>query len=225
MKTLFETNLYIHINFVQEADHGKDTHMDLNMEMWIVHNKTKSYITTVQYAYPTTTPAAEIKKYYKCLISYYGITNETCWYDSKTESIEADVRDTLGKHQVEAHWKYFTIDVKDQYECDKASHLHYEFLHHRCKPKHYLPVLSIFRPDVRTKELATKIYPKPNIPQPGQRNRCWITFLGPQGHCERRKDRYPLYNSDDTKEGYAVRMLSHQKSFIIISLHSIRSSS
>ena len=52
-------------------------------------------------------------------------------YDSKTESIEADVADTLGQHLVEAHWKYFTINVKDQYECDKASHLHYEFLLNR----------------------------------------------------------------------------------------------
>ena len=52
-------------------------------------------------------------------------------YNSKTESAEADYTDTLGKHQVEAHWKYFTIDVKDQYECDKASHLHYEFLVNR----------------------------------------------------------------------------------------------
>ena len=39
--------------------------------------------------------------------------------------------DTLGQHLVEAHWKYFTIKVRDQYECDKASHLHYEFLLNR----------------------------------------------------------------------------------------------
>ena len=36
----------------------------------------------------------------KCLISYYGATNETCWYKSNTESIEADFQDTLGEHQV-----------------------------------------------------------------------------------------------------------------------------
>ena len=48
----------------------------------------------------------------KCLISYYGITNETCWYPSKIESAEADYGDTLGEHLVEAHWKYFTIEVK-----------------------------------------------------------------------------------------------------------------
>lgn len=180
--------------------------MDLSMEMWIIHNKTKDYglETTIQYTYPTEAPEAEKKEYAKCLISYYGITNETCWYDSNSESVEAEEHDTLGKHKIEAHWKYFTLDVKDQYECDKASHLHYEFLLHRCQPKHYLPVLSVFRPNGGAKELSTKIYPKPNIPQPGSYNRCWITFLGPQGHCERRKDQFPLYNSDDTKEGYQV---------------------
>ena len=31
----------------------------------------------------------------KCLISYYGITNETCWYPSKIESAEADVGPTV----------------------------------------------------------------------------------------------------------------------------------
>ena len=181
--------------------------MDLNMEMWIIHNKTKAYQTTIGYTYPTEAPEYKPTTH-KCLISYYGITNETCWYQSDSESAEADFTDTLGKHKIEAHWKYFTIDVKDQYECDKASHLHYEFLLHRCQPKHYLPVLSVFRPDGKAKELATKIYPKPNIPQPGQRNRCWITFLGPQGHCERRRDMFPLYNSDDTKEGYMVSLFN-----------------
>ena len=58
------------------------------------------------------------------------------------------------------------------------------------------------RSDESQKELDTHIYPKPNIPQPNHPNRCWITFLGPQGHCERRRDKYPLYNSDDTIEGY-----------------------
>jgi hypothetical protein len=46
---------------------------------------------------------------------------------------------------VEAHWKYFTIDVLSPGECDRAAQLHYEFLLNRCKPKHYLPVLSVFR--------------------------------------------------------------------------------
>merc|ERR1711894_838497 len=151
---------------VTKADHGRDTKMDLSMEMWIVHNKTEKYETTISYTYPTEAPASYKQEYHKCLISYYGITNETCWYDSNSESVEAEEHDTLGKHKIEAHWKYFTLDVKDQYECDKASHLHYEFLLHRCKPKHYLPVLSVFRPNAEDKELATKIYPKPNIPQP-----------------------------------------------------------
>lgn len=144
-----------------------------------------------------------MKKVAKCLISYYGVTNETCWYPSKIESGEADYADTLGQHLVEAHWKYFTIEVRDQYECDKAAHLHYEFLLHRCQPKHYLPILSIYRPyGEKDTELATHIYPKPNIPNPGEYNRCWITFLGPHGHCERRMEKYSLYNSDDTPQGY-----------------------
>ena len=44
----------------------------------------------------TTYYAPVAKKMAKCLISYYGITNETCWYPSKIESAEADVQDTLG---------------------------------------------------------------------------------------------------------------------------------
>ena len=44
----------------------------------------------------TSTYAPAVKKMAKCLISYYGITNETCWYPSKIESAEADVQDTLG---------------------------------------------------------------------------------------------------------------------------------
>ena len=75
----------------------------------------------------------------------------------------------LGQHLIEAHWKYFTIEVKDQYECDDAAHLHYEFLIQRCQPKHYLPVLSIFRPSEDATELDTHIHPKPNIPQPGEK--------------------------------------------------------
>ena len=80
----------------------------------------------------------------KCLISYYGTTNETCWYETDGEKSEDYFVDALGHHLVEAHWKYFTIDVKDQYECDKAAQLHYEFLLNRCSPKHYLPVISGF---------------------------------------------------------------------------------
>ena len=26
--------------------------------------------------------------------------------------------------------------------------------------------------------------------------------MGPHGHCERRMEKYPLYNSDDTPHGY-----------------------
>ena len=182
----------------------KDTHMDLSMEMWIVHNRSDYTYSTTMY---TLAPYSQAPDYdqAKCLISYYGVTNETCWYQSDSESVEADFQDTLGEHLVEAHWKYFTIDVKDQYECDKAAHLHYEFLLNRCKPEHHLPVLSIYRPNGKDSELATHIYPRPSIPQPNQPNRCWITFLGPHGHCERRKDKYPLYNTDDTVEGYRVR--------------------
>jgi len=177
----------------------KDTHMDLSMDMWIVHNRTDFKHELEKEAYK---PVSYAVKKPKCLISYYGVTNESCYYQSQSESGEADFQDTLGQHLVEARWKYFTIDVKDQYECDRSAHLHYEFLINRCRPEHHLPVLSMYRPDVESKELATHIYPRPNIPQPNSPNRCWITFLGPQGHCERRKDKYPLYNSDDTVEGY-----------------------
>ena len=148
----------------------KDTHLDLGMEMWITHNRSEVEYSTVKYTLPTTYYEKEAKLS-KCLISYYGVTNETCWYPSKIESGEADFADTLGEHLVEAHWKYFTIEVKDQYECDDAAYMHYEFLIQRCQPKHYLPILSIFRPDANSTELDTHIYPKPNIPQPGEYNR------------------------------------------------------
>merc|ERR1712174_162718 len=178
----------------------KDTKMDLSMDMLIVHNRSDNKVEPEK---TTLRPKYEFKnEKSKCLISYYGATNETCWYKSNTESIEADFQDTLGEHQIEATWKYFTIDVVDQYECDRAAKAHYGFLINRCKPEHHLPVLSMFRSDESQKELDTHIYPKPNIPQPNHPNRCWITFLGPQGHCERRRDKYPLYNSDDTIEGY-----------------------
>ena len=94
----------------------KDTHMDMSMDMWIVHNRTNFKHELEKAAYQ---PAAYEVKKPKCLISYYGVTNESCYYQSDTESGEADFQDTLGEHLVEARWKYFTIDVKDQYECDK----------------------------------------------------------------------------------------------------------
>ena len=61
--------------------------------------------------------------------------------------------------------------MKDAYECDRAAKTHYEFLLNRCSPKHYLPVMSVFRPNKQAKELTTHIYPKPNVPQPGDRFR------------------------------------------------------
>merc|ERR1719167_852652 len=124
----------------------QDTHVDLSMEMFIVHNKT-SYK-------PTYKPFYEDQKTI-CLISYYGVTNETCWYETDGEKSEDVYVDALGHHLVEAHWKYFTIEVDNQYECDKAAHLHYEFLLNRCSPKHYLPVLSVYRPNKEAKELGT----------------------------------------------------------------------
>lgn len=78
-------------------DHSyKDTHLDLGMEMWITHNRSEYEYSTVKYTIPSTYYVAP-KKLSKCLISYYGITNETCWYPSKIESGEADFQDTLGK--------------------------------------------------------------------------------------------------------------------------------
>lgn len=91
--------------------------------------------------------------------------------------------------QVEAHWKYFTVEVHDVYECDRRAKLHYEFLLNRCSPKHYLPVMSVFKPHGgKERELTTHIYPKSNVPQPGDKFRCWVTYLGPQGHCEAHKE-------------------------------------
>jgi len=178
---------------------NKDTHVDLSMEMFITHNKTVLYKPTYKPVYYTT------EKYYEkeetsaqCLISYYGVTNETCWYETDGEQSEDNYVDALGHHIVEAHWKYFTIDVKDQYECDKASHLHYEFLINRCSPKHYLPVLSVFRPSADSKDLGTHVYPK--VEAVGD-NKCWITFLGAHGHCERHSTEYDLYNTADNDGG------------------------
>jgi len=173
----------------------KDTHVDLSMEMFIVHNKT-SYKPTYKPFYYTT---VKYEPYYEdqkpiCLISYYGVTNETCWYETDGEKSEDVYVDALGHHLVEAHWKYFTIEVDNQYECDKAAHLHYEFLLNRCSPKHYLPVLSVYRPNKEAKELGTHVYPK--VPSSGE-NACWITFLGAHGHCEKHSQKYDLYNTAD----------------------------
>merc|ERR1711970_1124213 len=180
----------------------KDTHVELSMEMFIVHNRTNLYKPTAKTIYFTTKKpyTTQAPPQPKCLISYYGVTNETCWYESEGEKSEDSYVDALGHHLVEAHWKYFTINVKDAYECDKASHLHYEFLLHRCSPKHFLPVPSVYRPDADAKELGTHIYPKP---QGGTgKNNCWITFLGAHGHCEAHNEKFDLYNTDDTNEGY-----------------------
>ena len=184
---------------------SKDTHVDLSMEMFITHNKTELYKPTYAPVYYST-DAPYYKKPYeaqgKCLISYYGYTNETCWYETEGEKSEDSYVDALGHHLVEAHWKYFTIDVKDQAECDKASHLHYEFLINRCSPKHYLPVMAVFRANANDKKLGTHFYPK--IQAAGGKNTCWITFLGAHGHCEAHNSKYDMYNTDDTPEGYST---------------------
>lgn len=65
-------------NFNDE-NYGKDTHMDLDLDMWITHNRTKVYYTTLKYTYPTTVYPVKQVKQARCLISYYGYTNETCW--------------------------------------------------------------------------------------------------------------------------------------------------
>ena len=129
------------------------------------------------------------------------MTNETCWYETEGERSEDSYVDALGHHEVEAHWKYFTIDVADQAECNKASHLHYEFLINRCSPKHYLPVMAVFRPDEKTESLGTHFYPKMEVSE--GKYSCWITFLGAHGHCEAHSSKYDLYNTDDTPEGYS----------------------
>ena len=63
---------------LQDEQYGKDTHMDLDMDMWITHNRTKVYYSTYKYTYPTTYYPIKYKQG-KCLISYYGVTNTTCW--------------------------------------------------------------------------------------------------------------------------------------------------
>ncbi len=128
-----------------------------------------------RFTYPTTPlPPYLERKSAKCLVTYYGYTNETCWYETRGDHKEAGYsgitksspsgliltildlcKGTLGHHLVEAHWKYFTMDVKDAYECDRAAHLHYEFLLKRCSPRHYLPVISVFRHVARVVPILT----------------------------------------------------------------------
>ena len=49
------------------------------MDMWITHNKSKVEYSTYAYTYPTTYAPVKYEQA-KCLITYYGYTNETCWY-------------------------------------------------------------------------------------------------------------------------------------------------
>ena len=51
------------------------------MDMWITHNKSKVSYSTHKYLYPTTV-APRVYEQAECLITYYGYTNETCWYVS-----------------------------------------------------------------------------------------------------------------------------------------------
>merc|ERR1719430_3011715 len=89
---------------------SKDTHVNLKMEMFIVHNRTNLYKPKLKTIYFTTKKPYTTKAppQPKCLISYYGVTNETCWYESEGEKSEDSYVDALGHHLVEAHWKYFT---------------------------------------------------------------------------------------------------------------------
>jgi len=181
----------------QPEDEDGDTHVDLSMEMFITHNKSAPTPPEPIYFATEGPPVEEVEEIGTCLISYYGATNETCWYETEGEQSEDEYVDALGHHLVEAHWKYFTINVKDQPECDKASQLHYEFLLNRCSPKHYLPVLSVFRPNAEAKELGTHVYPK--VSSHGT-NACWVTFLGAHGHCEAFSNKYDLYNTPDNED-------------------------
>ena len=54
---------------------------------------------------------------------------------------------------------------------------------------------------IQARALGTHVYPK--IEAAGGGNTCWITFLGAHGHCEAHNDKFDLYNTDDTPEGYA----------------------
>ena len=48
---------------------------------------------------PSTTP--KYKTQAKCLISYYGVTNATCWYEAERDTSEDSYVDALGHHLVE----------------------------------------------------------------------------------------------------------------------------
>ena len=58
--------------------------MDLAMDMWITHNKSRVAYSTKKYTYPTT-PAPRVYEQAECLITYYGYTNATCWYASYSQ--------------------------------------------------------------------------------------------------------------------------------------------
>ena len=82
---------------------SKDTHVNLKMEMFIVHNRTNLYKPNYKTIYFTTKKPYTTKAppQPKCLISYYGVTNETCWYESEGERSEDSYVDALGHHLVE----------------------------------------------------------------------------------------------------------------------------
>ena len=69
----------------------------------------------------------------KCLISYYGITNETCWYPSKIESAEADVQDTLGNKIVNQGSKLVFVVFLQVFATDSQFTQKLSF--HRCIKK------------------------------------------------------------------------------------------
>ena len=46
------------------------------------------------------------------------------------------------------------------------------------------------------------MYPK--VQTAAGQNSCWITFLGAHGHCEAHNEKFDLYNTDDTSEGYGL---------------------
>ena len=73
------------------------------------------------------------------------------------------------------------------------THFNTSFLKRTCRLK-----TSFFQEE----SLGTHFYPK--IQTTGKQNTCWITFLGAHGHCEAHNDKFDLYNSDDTPEGYAM---------------------
>ena len=90
----------MNVESFHETQYNKDTHVDLAMDMWITHNKTKVAYSTKHFSYhPSTTPMPRYDKF-KCLLSYYGYTNETCWYDTKNNYAEAGYSGALGKKKL-----------------------------------------------------------------------------------------------------------------------------